>query len=155
MESVRKFDAMLKEKESETFTIAAAVMWILVLPMVIMMTFPFEAKELGITHLMVIYIIGMALIMYLQPYMYIKENGKVRKIYAVLEEMPVTWKDIYRVRREYLDKFCLRTGVVFVACQLLTALLRGKWTIFVVLHPLFVMGIVWFFGLSYIWNWRK
>lgn len=85
---------------------------------------------------------------YIRPYLRYTEDGRAVGIYEKLKWMPVSRKDILKVRREYLAKFCLKVGAVILVLQQIGACLSRSWWIFNLLAPiamtvfLFLVGMV-------------
>lgn len=85
---------------------------------------------------------------HINPYLRFTEEGREVKIYEKLKWMPVSRKDIFKVRREYLVKFCLKAGIAALVLQQIGAGLQKSFGISNILAPtalavlLFLLGTV-------------
>ncbi len=64
---------------------------------------------------------------YIAPYMRCVENGKSVSLYVKLKWMPVSKREFLAVRRGYLRKFCVGTGVFLWILQQIGACLACTW----------------------------
>lgn len=84
---------------------------------------------------------------HIAPYLKVMEEGKEVNIYEKLKWMPVSKREVFAVRREYLAVFCLKAGAVMVVLQQIGACLSHNWGILNLLFPitetffLFLLGI--------------
>lgn len=150
MDKVRRFNEILKKKEEQQFLMMRVVQIIFFALGGMMMFMPFDVEELYIGIFFPVYLLGMGLVFTLQPYMYIKEGQQLINIYKLLEFMPVSRNDIYKVRKEYLNGICKKILVAYVVCQLITAVLMKEFTIFTILYPAAMTAGLWGLGILYI-----
>lgn len=150
MDKVKEFDKVLKEKEEQRFLMMKVVQIIFFGLSGMMMFLPFDANESYISILFPLYLLGMGIVFSLQPYMDIKDGQKLIKIYKYLEYAPVEKEDIFKVRREYLNRMCKKIGIAYVVCQCITAVLMKEFTVMTILYPVAMTGGVWLMGLVHI-----
>lgn len=147
MDKVREFDKVLKEKEEQRFLMMRVVQIIFFGLSGMMMFLPFDSSEVYISIIFPWYLLGMGVVFSLQPYMDIKDGQKLIKIYKYLEYMPVEKEDIFKVRREYLNRMCKKIGIAYVVCQCITAALMKEFNVVTILYPVAMTGCVWLMGL--------
>lgn len=150
MDKVRAFDEILRKKEEQQFMMMRIVQVIFFGLGGMMMFMPFETDEFYIGVFFPLYLLGMGLTFSLQPYMYIKEGQKLNSVYKLLEYMPVDGEDIYKVRKEYLNRICKRVLIAYIICQLIAAVLAKEFTIFTILYPVAMTLGLWIWGILYI-----
>ncbi|MCM1256860.1 MAG: hypothetical protein NC307_03305 [Roseburia sp.] len=146
MEAVKAFDREWKKQNSWDFLMSRVCKILFSLCGAGLMFIPVEKND---WHSFVWSLILLVWAMHFQirPYMRYTEEGSEVSIYEKLKWMPVSRKDIFKVRREYLAKFCLKVGAVTLALQQIGACLSHSWEIFNLLAPvalailLFLLGI--------------
>ena len=84
---------------------------------------------------------------YIAPYMRCVENGKSVSLYVKLKWMPVSKREFLAVRRGYLRKFCVGTGVFLWILQQIGACLACTWGAENALFPLAFTAALYLVGI--------
>lgn len=146
MDRVKKFDRMLEKIEDYKFVMSKFVMYLCLVPGCFWMLIPFNVKE-PIFNMLSYYIIFLGISCFFRSYA-CTEKGI--SIYMVLRWMPVDKKEIYKVRREYLDRLVLKVAIVIFVLQQAGALLNHSWNVWNIVYPLATAGLIWLSGVLYI-----
>lgn len=146
METVKRFDEELRKQYSYEFMIGKFV-WILLLSLgLFAILIPLEEGFTLLSNASSM-LLGLSMFFYIKPYMMVTEEGKQISIYKKLKWMPVSKKDIAAVRREYLNRFCLKVGIASACLQITGAFLNHSLDVNSFLFPVFVNLCIWLFGL--------
>ncbi|MBQ3512774.1 MAG: hypothetical protein IJA32_03090 [Lachnospiraceae bacterium] len=146
MDRVKKFDRMLEKIEDYKFVMSKFVMYLCLVLGCSWMLIPLNRGE-PFFWLISYYIIFFGIACYLKSYG-CAEKGT--SIYMVLRWMPVDKKEIYKVRREYLDRLVLKVAIVIFVLQQAGALLNHSWNVWNIVYPLATAGLIWLSGVLYI-----
>lgn len=143
MEKVKKFDAELKEMYRYEFLINK-ILWVAFTVIgEILMMLPAEPFRISILLAAPSWMFLLGVHFYLRPYMFVTESGKAVSIYQKLAWMPVSKKEIWSVRKEYLNKYCRKVLVIAIILHLVGALVNHSVSIFDLLYPVGSVLIVW------------
>ena len=143
MDRVKKFDRMLEKIEDYKFVMSKFVMYLCLVLGCSWMLIPLNRGE-PFFCLISYYIIFFGIACYLKSYG-CAEKGT--SIYMVLRWMPVDKKEIYKVRREYLDRLVLKVAIVIFLLQQVGALLDHSWNVWNIVYPLAIAGLIWLSGV--------
>lgn len=143
MDRVKKFDRMLEKIEDYKFVMSKFVMYLCLVLGCSWMLIPLNRGE-SFFWLISYYIIFFGIACYLKSYG-CAEKGT--SIYMVLRWMPVDKKEIYKVRREYLDRLVLKVAIVIFLLQQVGALLDHSWNVWNIVYPLAIAGLIWLSGV--------
>ena len=143
MDRVKKFDRMLEKIENYKFVMSKFVMYLCLVLGCSWMLIPLNRGE-PFFWLISYYIIFFGIACYLKSYG-CAEKGT--SIYMVLRWMPVDKKEIYKVRREYLDRLVLKVAIVIFLLQQVGALLDHSWNVWNIVYPLAIAGLIWLSGV--------
>ena len=143
MDRVKKFDQMLEKIEDYKFVMSKFVMYLCLVLGCSWMLIPLNRGE-PFFWLISYYIIFFGIACYLKSYG-CAEKGT--SIYMVLRWMPVDKKEIYKVRREYLDRLVLKVAIVIFLLQQVGALLDHSWNVWNIVYPLAIAGLIWLSGV--------
>ena len=143
MDRVKKFDRMLEKIENYKFVMSKFVMYLCLVLGCSWMLIPLNRGE-PFFWLISYYIIFFGIACYLKSYG-CAEKGT--SIYMVLRWMPVDKKEIYKVRREYLDRLVLKVAIVIFLLQQVGALLDHSWNVWNIVYPLVIAGLIWLSGV--------
>ncbi|MBQ4522301.1 MAG: hypothetical protein IJA10_05040 [Lachnospiraceae bacterium] len=142
MDRVKKFDRMLEKIEDYKFVMSKFVMYLCLVLGCSCMLMPFNRAE---PFFVISYsIIFTGINCYLNSY---ASAEKGTSIYMVLRWMPVDKKEIYKVRREYLDRLVLKVAIVIFLLQQVGALLDHSWNVWNIVYPLAIAGLIWLSGV--------
>ena len=149
MERVREFDQEMRkiyENEymgGEMVAIMCAVLGSLLVP------FPFGGlkDDSGIPFYFTILLYIYSVAFYMKPYLVVE--GK--PIVQILKWMPVTKKEIYAVRMEYLNRRCAILFAIGLILHQIVPLCQHTFGIKSILEVVFVYFIVWLFGVAQIY----
>lgn len=144
MEKVKEFDKMLEKINDYDFVMIKFVVYICVTLGCLLMIMPFD--EMNSLLCVGPYLLcSIGVYFYLSLYLYI---GKEKKsVFSVLKWMPVEENEIYKVRREYLDRFVLKIAVVIFVLQQISAVIDHSFNIWNILYPLAVAVLIWLSGV--------
>ena len=143
MDRVKKFDRMLEKIENYKFVMSKFVMYLCLVLGCSWMLIPLNRGE-PFFWLISYYIIFFGIACYLKSYG-CAEKGT--SIYMVLRWMPVDKMEIYKVRREYLDRLVLKVAIVIFLLQQVGALLDHSWNVWNIVYPLAIAGLIWLSGV--------
>ncbi len=100
-----------------------------------------------------------AVSLYLQPYLLIKEEGKTVSIYKKLSYLPVSNSDISKVRCKYLFKYLQKIGLCILCIQVIASIVfERQLLVYNILYPLIMVGIfagIPGLGMIYSPKWSK
>lgn len=143
---MEEFDKKIIEQEEFNIVLGKFLRYIIEFICFLLATIPIqELYQEGFFHRSVMFS-GMFLFLcpyfYLQPYIQIREQGKVVSIYKKLKYMPISSKDIFLSRWKYLMRYARKMGSVLLVCQLIGAFVSYKEiSIWNIIYPIFVTGI--------------
>lgn len=146
METVKAFDREWKKNNSWAFLMNRMCCILFSVCGAGLMFIPVEKNDLD-SLVWSLILMSWAVHFHITPYLKYAEEGREVSIYEKLKWMPVSRKDIFKVRREYLGKFCLRVGIAALILQQIGAALSKSWGLFNLLAPaalavlLFLVGI--------------
>lgn len=141
IEQIKSFDRMRKKLEDYHFLMYSIGKFIFLFCGCALMLVPVSDVDPTIFGIS-IYLLGMSAIFHLSPYEVVKEKEKNTSIYEKCKWLPVSRKDIRKVRREYLFHFSVKMGIVALLCQLFGAALSGKVGFWNVAYPVLVWLLV-------------
>lgn len=147
MEAVKAFDREWKRHNSWSFLMNRTCNILFFVLGAGLMLIPVERNDLD-CFVWAFILLSWAMHFHITPYLRYTEEGREVNIYEKLKWMPVSKKNIFKVRREYLGSFCLRAGIAALILQQIGAALSKSWGIFNLLAPvalavlLFLMGMV-------------
>lgn len=147
MEAVKTFDREWKKHNSWNFLMYRVCCILFSGLGASLMFIPVEKNDLY-PFVWSLILLSWGLHFHLMPYLRYTEEGREVSIYEKLKWMPVSRKDIYKVRREYLAKYCLKAGAAVLILQQIGAGLSKSFGIFNLLAPtalavlLFLIGTV-------------
>ncbi|MCM1162361.1 MAG: hypothetical protein NC412_14235 [Roseburia sp.] len=141
VEQVKSFDRMRKELDSYYFLMYSMEKYIFLFIGCALMMLPVLEGDL-IVYCVSAFLLSMSADFHLSPYQRVKENGKIIGIYEKCKRLPVSRKDIRKVRREYLFQFSVKIGIAALLSQLFGAALAGKVSFWNVLYPVAVWLLV-------------
>ncbi|MBE5961881.1 MAG: hypothetical protein E7256_10985 [Lachnospiraceae bacterium] len=154
MNQIKEFDKRLRKTEDVSFVIAKCMGWIFGVIGCFLMILPLSGNTIGEMldnlALLPIFLLSMTVLIYLSPYMRIKQGGRTVSIYKILKFLPVGKEEICQVRMEYLNHLVLRIGVIIFIMQQAGAMIDKSSSIGNVLYPLVVTGAAWLAGYIYI-----
>ena len=145
MERIKQFDINLKKMENYNFVISKFLMYLFLILGCLWMIVPFEKKETFLWTTSY-YLLFMGIYFYLRPYLYIGRTP----VFYVLNWMPIEENEIFKVRREYLNRIMLKITVISFLLQQIGAVLNHSWGIWNVVYPFVMAGIVWLSGIIFI-----
>ncbi|MBD5465605.1 MAG: hypothetical protein HDR22_07280 [Lachnospiraceae bacterium] len=144
IEQIKSFDRMRKKLDDYQFLMYSIGKFLFLFWGCALMMLPVSDGDFTIFGVS-IWLLSMSAIFHLSPYQVVKEKEKTIGIYEKCKWLPVSRKDIRKVRREYLFHFSVKMGIVVLLCQLFGAALAGKVGFLNVAYPvlvwLFVLGI--------------
>lgn len=149
IEQIKSFDRMRKELEDYYFLMYSIGKFIFLFVGCVLMLLPVSDGDMTI-YSVSIYLLSMSAIFHLVPYQGVKEKDKITGIYEKCKWLPVSRKDIRKVRREYLFQFSIKVGAAAFFCQLLGAALSEKVGFGNVAYPVCVWLLVLGIGNLYI-----
>ena len=154
MNQVKEFDKRLKKTEDVSFLMAKVMTLIFGTFGCFLMLLPLTGSNINAMvenlALFPILLLGMAVLVYLSPYMHMNQNGKNVSIYKMLRFLPVERKEICQVRKEYLNKFIVKIGIISFTFQQIGAVLDHSWSVGNVCYPIIVIALAWGAGWIYI-----
>lgn len=144
IEQIKSFDRMRKKLDDYQFLLYSIGKFLFLFCGCVLMIVPVSEGDLKFYGLSIC-LLSISAIFHLSPYQVVKEKEKTIGIYEKCKWLPVSRKDIRKVRREYLFHFSVKMGIVVLLCQLFGAALAGKVGFWNVAYPvlvwLFVLGI--------------
>lgn len=149
LEKVKAFDEKLTDMYDYEVLMNMVVWIILVGISVFLMLFPVE-KNAGPENVIPIMFLAISVILYIQPYLLIRENGERVSIYTKLKWMPVSKHAIQAVRMEYLNRFCLRLTAASVFMHTGGAVMSKSFGMVNLIYPLLACFLAWLGGIAYI-----
>lgn len=155
-DKVKAFDRKLIKKESYSFLIAKVLVGLLSgMGILMMLIMPIQyRKDFPQLPVMIFLISGMPITVYMANYMRIPENGQIKSIYTILKWMPVSCRDIYQVRLEYVISYCIKLTAALTAAQLLSAAVYKDITIWNILYPMGMGLLIFLEGWLSIYPWE-
>lgn len=146
MEQVKKFDEIYKKQESYNFLMFKIVKYLGIILGIFLMMIPISEGGVVIAFYSFA-CIGMGVTFYLRSYMVVFEDGKAVSIYKKLKWLPVSKKDIMKVRAGYLKDIMVKISAIVLAEQIIGLLLSETFTIFNMLYVIGVLAAVALVGV--------
>lgn len=142
-ELIREFDQKLQKCTSKgTEPVARFVIILFEVLITLVMLIPYEKGDIRMHAVCSLILAPWPVQMYLQPYLYVKEDGKLWGIYEKLRYLPIEKRELCRVRTEYLLRFLRIPFLCGILAQLLGCLLAGQEiTLGNILCPLLATGV--------------
>lgn len=117
MEQLAEFDRKLKKEESYQFLMCRVLQCILLPLACLAMMIPIE-DDFPLMLAVSFYLLALSAKFYLQPYLYVKQQGKLCSIYQILKITPLNRKDYLCVRRKRLQSFLCLIAAAALCAQL-------------------------------------
>lgn len=128
MEQLAEFDRKLNKEESYQFLMCRVLQCILLPLACIAMMIPIEEDFLLMLSIS-FYLLVLSANFHLQPYLYVKQQGKLYSVYQILRITPLKRTDYLRVRRRRLQSFLWKIAAAALCCQLLGNILNSGFVI--------------------------
>ena len=145
MEAVRKFDVEWKKQNAWEFLMRRVCLVLFYSIGSCLMLLPFGSSAWALVRSVMLFLGAMHF--YIAPYMRCVENGKSVSLYVKLKWMPVSKREFLAVRRGYLRKFCVGTGVFLWILQQIGACLACTWGAENALFPLAFTAALYLVGI--------
>ena len=157
MERIKEFDRLYRETEKDWMVVNTMMNCILKPIIFIAMMLPIQLFTWDDSYLfssmsMLLIII---IVIQMQQYVQIKENGKIVSIYEKLEYIPISKKDIFMARLQYLGKEWRRCMLLALIAQLIGAGFNHKVSIWNFIYIgaygviLFLIGFCYILPIGY------
>lgn len=149
MERVREFDQEMRRTYENEYMGGEAGAIIFAVLGSLLVLFPFGGfrDDSGIPFYFTIFFYIYSIVFYMKPYLVVE--GK--PIVQILKWMPVTKKEIYAVRMEYLNRRCAILFAIGLILHQIVPLCQHTFGIKSILEVVFVYFIVWLFGVAQIY----
>lgn len=157
---LQAFDGELMKQNDYEFMMSKFIDWLFWGFTVLGMLIPWGVGEDTRVMSFFVFIMGtMGIILSLAPYLNIsrKKDNTGDSVYRLLRYMPISQKTIRKSRMQMLWKKNIRYGMGFLCAQLLSSIIRGRFTVATFLYPLFMTVVIAAVGVFYISgrNWSK
>lgn len=153
IEQIKKFDVKLKKLDDYNVLMMNLAKYLFLFFGCVFMVMPASDKDFGLAFAApALYFLDMAMIFHLSPYLQIKDKGKQIPIYEKLKWMPVSKKDVIKVRQSYLLQFCIKVGIIIFFGQQLGALLSGCFNLMNICYPIVMWLLLVGSGSLYIYG---
>lgn len=150
MDRIKEFDELYKEVDKDWMVVNTLMNCIFMplLFMVFMLPIDEFVGDNKITLLTSVMVLCVLCSTKLTRYVQIKDNGKVSNIYEKLKYIPISQKDIFMVRLNYLWKECKKCLIVMFVAQMFGAIVYQHISIWNFVYVM-VGGLIFFLcGLS-------
>lgn len=152
MERIREFDELYKDVDKD-WMVTNTLMNCIFMPlmfMIFMLPIDEFVGENRITLLMSVMVLCTLSSAKISRYVQIKDNGKLSNIYDKLKYIPISQKDIFMVRLNYLWKECKKCLIIIFIAQMFGAIVYQHISIWNFVYVI-VGGLIFFLcGLSYL-----
>lgn len=150
IERVRQFDQEWQKLHDYEWVISKFIMAILLFCSTPLYVIPFQEGEVLVINVLLLQ--GIAVWIYMRPYLVVKEERNQYSITSVLAFCPIDSYLIRKVRVGYLRRFCGILSIVNILLQQLGAWLGKTWGIENLLYPILGSALVYACGYLYIWS---
>lgn len=145
MEQLAEFDRKLKKEESYQFLMCRVLQCILLPLACLAMMIPIE-EDFLLMLAVSFYLLALSAKFHMQPYLYIKQQGKLCSVYQILKTTPLKRKDYLCARRKRLQSFLCLIAAAALCGQLVGNFLDAGVTtggiVRSLLYSLFMTAIV-------------